>query len=115
MPRRSPQQGKQNPCEPNPPNPEDLAFIMYTSGTTGMPKGVPLKHSNVIATMSGVMGSFFTLTDKDVFASYLPLAHILQRASESCFFSFGGAIGYWRGDIKLLMEDLMVSSSILLQ
>lgn len=41
--------GESNPVEPVPPTPEDLCCIMYTSGSTGPPKGVPLKHKAVIA------------------------------------------------------------------
>lgn len=43
------QLGKDNPIEPTPPGPEDLCCIMYTSGTTGPPKGVPIKHKAVLA------------------------------------------------------------------
>ena len=42
-------QGEENNVEPVPPTPEDLCCIMYTSGSTGPPKGVPLTHANVIA------------------------------------------------------------------
>ena len=41
--------GEENPVDPTPPKPEDLCCIMYTSGSTGAPKGVLLKHKNVIA------------------------------------------------------------------
>jgi long-chain acyl-CoA synthetase len=41
--------GEDNPVDPTPPSPEDLCCIMYTSGSTGAPKGVMLKHRNVIA------------------------------------------------------------------
>jgi long-chain acyl-CoA synthetase len=41
--------GKKTPQEPTPPKPEDLACIMYTSGTTGPPKGVVITHKNIIA------------------------------------------------------------------
>jgi len=41
--------GQSNPVEPVPPEPTDLACIMYTSGSTGTPKGVMLTHRNVIA------------------------------------------------------------------
>lgn len=41
--------GEENPVDPVPPVPEDLCCIMYTSGSTGPPKGVPLTHANVIA------------------------------------------------------------------
>lgn len=43
------QLGKDNPIEPTPPSPEDLCCIMYTSGSTGPPKGVPIKHKAVLA------------------------------------------------------------------
>jgi len=41
--------GEISPVKPVPPHPEDLCCLMYTSGTTGAPKGVPLKHRNVVA------------------------------------------------------------------
>ena len=41
--------GRENPVKPTPPKPEDLACIMYTSGTTGPPKGVQITHKNIIA------------------------------------------------------------------
>ena len=41
--------GEDNPVDPVPPTPEDLCCIMYTSGSTGPPKGVPLKHKAVVA------------------------------------------------------------------
>ena len=41
--------GQENPTESVPPGPEDLCAIMYTSGSTGPPKGVPLKHKAIVA------------------------------------------------------------------
>jgi len=41
--------GEENPVDPVPPKPEDLCCIMYTSGSTGPPKGVSLTQANVIA------------------------------------------------------------------
>ena len=41
--------GKENPCEPRKPQADDLSCIMYTSGSTGNPKGVMLTHANIVA------------------------------------------------------------------
>lgn len=41
--------GEENPVDPVPPQPDDLCCIMYTSGSTGPPKGVPIKHKSVLA------------------------------------------------------------------
>jgi long-chain acyl-CoA synthetase len=41
--------GDFNPVDSTPPSPDDLCCIMYTSGSSGPPKGVPLKHRNVVA------------------------------------------------------------------
>ena len=43
------QRGKDNKVEPVPPTPDDMMAIMYTSGSTGPPKGVPLLHRNIVA------------------------------------------------------------------
>jgi long-subunit acyl-CoA synthetase (AMP-forming) len=66
---------------------------MYTSGTTGAPKGVVLSHANVCATMAGLAnaGDF---TNRDVYLAYLPLAHIMEMAAEMLMLANGAAIGY---------------------
>ncbi|XP_068644431.1 long chain acyl-CoA synthetase 4-like isoform X2 [Aristolochia californica] len=46
------------------------------------------------------------LTEKDVYLSYLPLAHIFDRVIEELFIYTGASIGFWRGDVKLLVEDI---------
>ena len=61
------------------PEGDDLACIMYTSGSTGQPKGAQLTHGNLMAAIGSAAAMEGGLLDKetDVIISYLPLAHVL--------------------------------------
>ncbi|WFC94774.1 long-chain-fatty-acid--CoA ligase [Malassezia brasiliensis] len=76
---------------------EDVACIMYTSGSTGAPKGVILTHANLVATVAAIdllLKDY--LRDDDSVMAYLPLAHILEFVVE-CFMLYRGiALGYGR-------------------
>lgn len=77
------QLGKDKPSAPNLPQPEDVACIMYTSGSTGAPKGVLLTNANIVATISGVETLLGELVTPDAkFLAFLPLAHIFEFAVE---------------------------------
>jgi len=88
------------------PTSKDLAFIMYTSGTTGQPKGVMLTHANVMACVGGTVRTVIELNEHDVHISYLPLAHIFETLVQTALLTFGGAIGFFSGDIKTIGDDL---------
>ncbi|KAJ0960790.1 hypothetical protein J5N97_001349 [Dioscorea zingiberensis] len=105
------QMGKDHPCDPLPPRPLDICTIIYTSGTSGTPKGVLLTHDSHANYVRGVDLFMEQFEDKmtvdDVYLSFLPLAHILDRMVEEYFFHKGASVGYYQGDINLLRDDLM--------
>ncbi|KAH7101477.1 long-chain-fatty-acid-CoA-ligase [Auriculariales sp. MPI-PUGE-AT-0066] len=89
------------------PKSDDVACIMYTSGTTGNPKGVVLKHTTVLAAVTG--GGMYLLkgsvTSEDTLLHYLPLAHILAYVSEMAYLCLGCTCGY--GSMKTLSDQWM--------
>jgi long-chain acyl-CoA synthetase len=94
--------------------PDDIATVLYTSGTTGDPKGVMLTHNNVA---SNVRASriVFDIGASDNTVSFLPLSHILQRMVDYLFFWVGCTIGYVRSmdtlvaDMKVIRPTVVVS------
>ncbi|KAI8896965.1 hypothetical protein BC833DRAFT_527622 [Globomyces pollinis-pini] len=87
--------GKDHPVAPNPPSPDDLCCIMYTSGSTGNPKGVMLSHKNLIASLAGAKVIVDGLVEAgDVYLAYLPLAHVLEFLLENILVFIGIPLGY---------------------
>uniref|UniRef100_A0A8C5CNU0 long-chain-fatty-acid--CoA ligase n=2 Tax=Gadus morhua TaxID=8049 RepID=A0A8C5CNU0_GADMO len=76
------------------PRPADLAVIMYTSGSTGVPKGVLISHSNLLAGVTGIAERVSGLGEEDTYIGYLPLAHVLELNAELVCLSHGCRIGY---------------------
>ncbi|KAK9520470.1 hypothetical protein VZT92_020355 [Zoarces viviparus] len=76
------------------PLPSDIAVIMYTSGSTGIPKGVMISHSNIIAGITGMAERIPNLSEEDTYIGYLPLAHVLELSAELVCVSHGCRIGY---------------------
>ncbi|KAM4770715.1 fatty acid CoA ligase Acsl3 [Rhinophrynus dorsalis] len=72
----------------------DIAVIMYTSGSTGIPKGVMISHSNLIAGITGMAQRIPNLGETDTYIGYLPLAHVLELSAELVCLSRGCRVGY---------------------
>ncbi|MQG22481.1 MAG: AMP-binding protein [SAR202 cluster bacterium] len=73
-----------------PPEPDDIALFLHTSGTTSQPKGVPLTHLNLMTSLSNISSSY-NLTNEDTALLVMPLFHVhgLIGVSLSTLFSGG--------------------------
>ncbi|XP_074252804.1 long-chain-fatty-acid--CoA ligase 1 isoform X3 [Saimiri boliviensis] len=129
--------GRTNRQKPKPPAPEDLAVICFTSGTTGNPKGALITHRNVVSDCSAfvkmtentvipcpddilisflplahmferVVEKVLPLNASDTHISFLPLAHMYEQLMLCVMLCHGAKIGFFQGDIRLLMDDLKV-------
>ena len=85
--------------------PHDLATIVYTSGTTGTPKGVMLSHGNIVSDLRGSLARVPSNTAHQAL-SVLPLPHVLERTLSYGYFHEGVRIAY--GDPHDLKELLPI-------
>lgn len=90
------------------PEPNTTAVIIYTSGSSGLPKGCVLSHGNLIAGAAGYSHIGCSITYDDILVSYLPLSHIYEFIIEIIMIAQGASIGFFTGSAKRLMEDIKV-------
>lgn len=82
-----------------------LATIVYTSGTTGRPKGVMLTHRNILSNAYAAL-NVLTTTRDDVFLSFLPLSHTFERTCGYYLTMMAGSATAYARSIPQLGEDL---------
>ncbi|MGH8608007.1 MAG: AMP-dependent synthetase/ligase, partial [Gammaproteobacteria bacterium] len=94
--------------------PDDLATIVYTSGTVGRPKGVMLSHGNILWNAYALMRRF-SICPEDGFLSFLPLSHTFERTVGYYLPMMAGAVVAYARSPQQLVEDLLqVRPTILL-
>lgn len=100
---------------PEAPEEDDLASIVYTSGTTGRPKGVMLTHRNIV---SNVIATLHCVSPKvgDIFLSFLPLSHTFERTAgyylalaTGCVIAYNRSILLLADDLKTIRPDVVIS------
>ncbi|KAK9765175.1 medium-chain fatty acid-CoA ligase faa2 [Basidiobolus ranarum] len=104
------EKGTSNPVEGSPPHLDDIVTISYTSGTTGVPKGVVLTHRNFLTEFESFEhlareDLLFKLNSDTVHLSYLPLAHVFERIVQNYVMYHGGRIGFYQGNPLALLDD----------
>ncbi|MEJ7798861.1 MAG: long-chain fatty acid--CoA ligase [Solirubrobacteraceae bacterium] len=88
--------------------PDDTATIVYTSGTTGPPKGCELSHANLRADVEMLRRrvEFSGSGSGDVVYIFLPLAHVLSRIVQLVTLDAGAVLAYWHRDPKRIVADV---------
>lgn len=91
-------------------NPDQLASLVYTSGTTGRPKGVMLSHRNLLSNAQAIiqagLESGANFNPNDLFLSFLPLSHTLERTAGYYMPMIAGATVAYARSIPQLSVDL---------
>ena len=95
------------------PQPSDVAAIVYTSGTTGKPKGVMLTHANVMADVSAFVDRLGP-NENDRFLSFLPLSHTFERTVGYYLSIACGACTSYARSAALLMQDMQTEKPTIL-
>lgn len=100
--------GKHVPHKHRKPTRDDIFTLNFTSGTTGNPKGVIIRHSNLVASavLTRANDIISDVVGEDTFLSFLPLAHIYERINIHSMVGAGIKIGFFRGDATKIFEDI---------
>jgi long-chain acyl-CoA synthetase len=98
--------------------PEDLASLVYTSGTTGDPKGAMLTHWNIASNVQNALENFRRngeeIKTDDTFLSFLPLCHVFERTTGYYLpLAAGGTVAYCEG-VRTIMPDMQAAQPTLM-
>jgi long-chain acyl-CoA synthetase len=94
--------------------PSDLMSFVYTSGTTGNPKGAMLTHGNFVAALDGIQKALPVTPGGETFLSFLPLCHVFERVVYCLSLSIG-AQTYYNDSIFKLVDNLTEVRPTILQ
>jgi long-chain acyl-CoA synthetase len=85
--------------------PQDVAIMVYTSGTTGAPKGAMITHENMTSMISG-LSELLPFSDRDTFVSALPLCHVAERSFSMIYPMYAGCTVNFAESVQTLQEDM---------
>lgn len=88
-------------------NPADMATLIYTSGTTGVPKGVMLSHANILTNIRFLTEQSNIIDAEDIFLSFLPLSHILERTAGYYLPLANGALMAIADSVEKVPENML--------
>ncbi len=97
--------GEKNPVKAIYPKPEEVAVLVYTSGTTGDPKGVLLMHGNWTSNHHARVRAFTEFNQDDRTLSLLPWAHCYGLGELHTFTAVGGSLGFMES-VNTVVEDM---------
>jgi long-subunit acyl-CoA synthetase (AMP-forming) len=84
---------------------DETALLIYTSGSTGQPKGVEHTFKSIVAGPKGAI-KIFSINANDRFISYLPLAHVFERAAVEMATILGGCKLFFADSLETFVEDI---------
>ncbi|KAJ2326970.1 medium-chain fatty acid-CoA ligase faa2, partial [Coemansia sp. RSA 2681] len=96
--------GRATPTTAQPPTPDDIYTICYTSGTTGAQKGAVISHGGFIHAVRGTH-AVLRCTDS-TYMSYMSLSHSMERYASYMLMYGGVRIGFFAGDFTRIVEDM---------
>jgi long-chain acyl-CoA synthetase len=84
---------------------DDLATLVYTSGTTGPPKGCMLSHANLLDAARMYVDEL-GINESHALYQFLPLAHVMARVAQAVVLTAGARICFWSGDSARIIDEL---------